>query len=489
MSWLCSGPFQTQRTGVAAPAATQDIQNDTSPTEQAALAHLLFPSAFLALGALLSALSLLTLRFPDLLAGPFSPGRVKGMAAVALVVGWLIPAGSGIIYYLLPRLTGSPLAGAELARVAGPLSSLLALGGIAVVALGLGDGLAPLLLPWWMDLGVLAIATIPLLVTIQTLRNRTEEGVYVSVWFLAAAAVWLPLLYISTNLPGFFSVGRALQETSFLAGFVNAWILAVGVGAAFYVAAKTSGNPLSNRQLAKVAFWSLAFASIWAGPGRLALGATPDWLDTMAAVLGLALPIAMLAAAAGIVTTIDGAWSRLGEEPALQAIVSALGLATLLSILQSAATFRSAAGTLGFTVFWEGIDYGWTLGVGTLLFAGAIYQALPALAGRRMGDIGFARRGIRLTLIGSVGLVLSTLLAGLMTGFAWNGASFTSGSFGGAFEAWSEGLGPASGLFGLAVLFGTVALAGHIFIALSIVRTITSGRAVEQEVLVMEDSE
>ncbi len=472
---------------MAAPGATQDIQTDAVTAEQAALAHLLFPSAFLALGAVLSAVSLLTLRFPDLLAGPFSPGRLEGMAAVAIVVGWLIPSGSGIVYYLLPRLTGTPLSGSELARVAGPASSLLALAGMAVVGLGFGDGLAPLLLPWWIDLGVLAIATIPLLITIRTLRSRTEEGVFVSLWFVTAAAAWLPLLYIATNLPGFHAVGKVLQEVSFSAGLVNTWILAIGIGGAFYVAAKVTDNPLSNRQLARVAFWSLAFAAIWSGPGRLTLGATPAWLDSIAAVLGLALPIAVLAASAGTATTIGDAWHEVKEQPALHAVVAGLGLAALLGVLQSAATFQTAAATLGFTVFWKGLDHAWLLGVGTLLFGGIIFQALPAVSGRRLVDVGVARRGITLTLAGSVGVVVSTLLAGLSTGFAWNGASFTAGSFSKAFDSWAAGLGSAQALFGLAVLSAAVALVGNVTIALAIVRTITSGRAVEQEVLV-EDS-
>ncbi len=472
---------------MATSVRTEDISEATGVSEKAASAHLLFPAAFLALGSALTALSLLTARFPDLLSGPFGHGRLVGMAAVALIVGWLIPAGSGIIYYLLPRLTGSQLVGAPLARLAGPASGVVALAGIGVVAGGAGDGLQPLLLPWWLDLPVLAIATVPLILTVQTIRARREEGVFVSLWFVIAAALWLPLLYISTNLPYTHSISKALQETVFSAGFSTTWVLAIGTGGAFYTATKATGNPLGNRQLARVAFWSLAFGAIWSGPARLALGATPDWLDQTSAVLGLAMPVAALAAAAGVAVTIDHSWDKVAGNPGLYATVAGLALAIVLAGLGAAAGFASVAGTVGFTSFWWGIDYGWWAGVGTLLFAGVIYQALPAITGKQVANNASALRGIRWTVAGALGVVISQTMAGVMTGFAWTGSSFATGSFLGIAPTWTEGLGAAAAFSGLAALFGLVALGGQTMTALNIFRTVTSGRAGQQEFLIRGD--
>jgi cbb3-type cytochrome oxidase subunit 1 len=469
---------------VAATGQREEMRESSPATERVALSHLVFPAGFLALGSVLAALSLASIRFPSLFSGPISPGRLRAIAAIALVVGWLLPAGSGVIYYLLPRLTGTPLASQKLAEGAGPLSSVVALAGMVVVALGGGDGLAPLLLPWWLDVAVATIATVPLLVTLQTLRARKEQGVFVSVWFIAAAAAWLPILYVATNLPGFASVGRALQEVAFDAGLTSTWIVAIGVGGGLYTVTKTTGNPLGNRQVVKVAFWSLAFASVWAGPARLAFGATPDWLDRISAVLGLALPVAIIAAAAGMVATIDRSWNEVRTDPGLMSLVSGMSLAILLAVLGAAAGFRSPAGTLGFTAFWDAIDYGWTLGVATLLFSGVILQGLPAIAGRRLADSGSSMRAIRLTVIGTVGVVISGVIAGLLTGFVWTGASFVGGTYAGLAETWTAGLGPAFIFIGFMALFGVVAAIGQVMVALSILRTLTSGRAGIQEVLV-----
>lgn len=467
----------------------EDISESKESSEKVASAHLLFPAAFLALGSILSTLTLLTARFPDLLNGPFGHGRLVGMAAVALVVGWLIPAGSGIVYYLLPRLTGAPLNGGRLAQLAGPGSGILAVAGMAVIGAGFGDGLQPLLLPWWLDIPVLAIATVPLVVTLQTLGARSERGVFVSLWFLLGAVVWLPLLYIAANLPYQFAIAKALQETVFTAGFSATWILAIGAGGAFYTATKSTGNPMGNRQLARVAFWSLAVGAIWAGPARLVLGATPDWLDKIAAVLGLAMPVATLAVAAGVAVTIDNLWERVASDPGLFATVAGLGLVVLLSALGSAGGFASVAGTVGFTSYWTGIDYGWWAGAGTLLFAGVIYQALPAITGKQVANPAAAIRGARLTLIGSLGVVISLTVSGVLTGFAWTGGSFATGAFRDIAPSWAEGLGPAGSFAGLAALFGMVAMIGQVLTALSIFRTVTSGRAGAQELLIRGDEQ
>lgn len=473
---------------MAATGQREEMRVTSPETERVALSHLVFPAGFLVLGSLLTTLSLISVRFPSLFSGPISPGRLRAIASIALVVGWLIPAGSGVIYYLLPRLTGTRPVSHRLANGAGPASSLAAVVGMAVVALGRGDGLAPLLLPWWLDVAVATIAAVPLLVVLQTLRARTEEGVFVSLWFLTAAAVWLPILYVATNLPGFASVGRALQEVAFDAGLTTSWIVAIGVGGGLYAVTKTTGNPLGNRQVVKVAFWSLAFASIWSGPARLAFGATPDWLDRISAVLGLALPVAIVAAAAGMVSTIDRSWAEVRRDPGLMSLVAGMSMAVLLSILGAVAGFRSPAGTLGFTAFWDAIDYGWALGVATLLFAGVILQGLPAIAGRRLPDSVLSMRGIRLTVIGSVGVVISGIVAGLLTGFVWTGASFVGGTYSGLAETWTAGLGPAFVFIGFMALFAVVAAIGQSLVALTIIRTLTSGRAVVQEVLVTGDT-
>jgi cbb3-type cytochrome oxidase subunit 1 len=468
-----TGSSQTQST-----AAPQAVRNP----DGAAVSHLLVSTLFLVLGGGLVFLSLAATAFPGTFSGMLALGRLKPAAYTLAGIGWLVIALVGAVYYMLPRLTGTALWRPDVARAGMAATALLALLGAAAVLFGFGDGIEPFGMPWWLDLPMLVALSVPFAVTVGTVRNRTEDGVYVSMWFVLGGVAWLPLLYLVNMLPGLASVGRVLQEVTFGAGFATLWITTVGTGVLYFVAARATKNPLSNRQLARVGFWSLAVASIFAGPAQVAFGATPDWLDTVSAVLLLALPVAALANAYAISTTLDDGWAQIGERPALLATVGALGLILVAGITTATAGFKSASALVGFTSFWDGITYLVWFGVGGLAIAAWAYQALPAMTGRELASDDMAMRHLRYTIVGVGATAGLLMVAGVIQGFAWNGAAFTGTVAAG--EGWAEAAGATGVLLGLAALAGLVALGGQLIFALNVYRTITSGRATAQEILV-----
>lgn len=447
--------------------------------DTAATRYLFAATAFLGLGGILFFGALAAFRFPNLL--PISYGRMRAIALIALFLGWLVIGWASSTFYLLPRLTATPLRLERQLNLALPLLIALVLVAMAAVAIGFGDGGEPFALPWWLDLPVLGLAAITLGPTWLTLRARSAGVVYPSLWFALAGALWLPVLYVVGNLPGLSSLASALGDLVFGAGFLNVWGVGMGIGAAYYVVPKLSGQPLYSRQLAKVGFWSLLFGAIWMGPAQLAGGPQPEWLQTIAAVLGLALPLAAVANTTNLLLTIAG--KRSSNPPGVAAAVSGSILITLGSLLASLASARSAAVLVGFTLFWEGVLVLLLSGV-ALLFAAYAWQATPNLVGRTLDSTERAARTIRMVAWsgGATGLLL--VLAGITTGFAWTGAAFT-GLFANVGSGWSESAG-LSGIFtGLAVLTGLSLALGLVGLAVSVYRSLTSGKATTQEVLVL----
>lgn len=461
---------------------TQEVRSD-----EAAVGHLLASTGFLGLGAILYWLSLLALRFPDFLTGPFSYGRLRPTALIAVMLGFLTLSLVGGVYYVLPRLTGAALWRSELAERAGWAAAVLFLIGMAVVALGWGDGVGPFALPWWLDLPVLAVLAVPAVVTVQTVRRREEDNVYVTLWFVLAATAWLPLLYLVTNLPGLASLGVALQEVSFVAGFSQLVVPALGAGLVYFVIPRVTGNPLAGRQLARVGFWSLAFAAAWSGPLQLVMGPTPDWLDAVAALFTLALPVSALANAVAFSLTLEGSWREVAERPSLLTAVAGAGFAVVLTAATAIAGFRSTAILVGLTPFWDGILYGMLFGVGLLWAASWSYLGIPAMTGRTVRSTAPSRRAVQLTVWGVGGTVLALVLAGVTAGYSWTGAAYT-GAFVPAGDGWREASGIPNLFLGLAVLTGLVALGGQLSYALDVVRTVTAGRPAPQEVLVAREA-
>lgn len=468
---------------MAAPVTTTTSDARRVPdADTAASAALLVSSASLVLAGTLTVLSLLAVVVPASFEGLLSAGRLRPAATVATVLGWLVVALTGAVYYVLPRLTGAPLWREDLARAGIWAMSVLAVAGTAVTIFGLGDGLGPLSLPWWLDLPVFLVLCIPALVTVRTVAARAERGVFVSLWFVMAAVAWLPLLYLMTNLPNLSAMGRGLQAVTFDAGFASLWVTAVGVGVAYYTVVKTTDGALANRQLARVGFWSLAFAATWAGPVQVAFGPTPDWLDAVSAVMTLALPIAALANAGAITATIGDRWKEIGSSPTLLATAAGIGFTLLVGFATAAAAFRSAAALVGLTPYWDGIAYLSLFGVGGLLVAGWAYQAITPMTGRAIVSDTQAVRAVRLIAWGAGLTGMLMLASGILRGYAWTAVAFTDPS-----SAWGTAAGTSGVLFGVTVLTGAVALAGQIQFALVIARTVTSGRVADQEVLVARE--
>ena len=276
-----------------------------SDEDRLAATHFMVGAVYLVVGGALQFLSLLALRFGDLF--PVSYGRLEPTANLTLMIGFAAVSLVGGVYYVLPRLTGTHLRAIGLAKLAlFGMAGLTALG-VAAVFLGLGDGSQPLGLPWWLDLPLLASLSVPALVTIATVRGRSEERSFVTLWFVLGGVVWLPLLYVAhlvTELPGTSSLAFANAEGFFSAGFVTMFLVTVGSGLLYYTVVKELNVPLASRQLALVGFWSLGFAAAWWGAAQLIFGPGPTWVAGVVAALGLAYPIGALANAANVSMTL-----------------------------------------------------------------------------------------------------------------------------------------------------------------------------------------
>jgi len=252
--WPRTRVFMTATSSTPTESATAATAVRTP--DSAAVAHLLVSTLFLVLGSILGLLSLAATAFPGAFSG-IVIGRLEPAASMIVWIGWLVIGLAGAIYYMLPRLTGTTLWRPDIARAGLGLTALMVVLGAVAVILGFGDGNEPFAIPWWLDVPMLISLTIPAIVTVGTVRNRAEQGVYVSLWFVLGGVASLPILYLVNMIPGLASVGRVLQEVTFSAGFGTLWVTVIAMGVLYFVAVRATGNPLSNRHLARVGFLSL----------------------------------------------------------------------------------------------------------------------------------------------------------------------------------------------------------------------------------------
>ena len=476
-----STPPDTSQSGLGPPSRLRGLLAAGARPDSAATRHLFTATAFLGIGAILWLASMTAMRFPGLF--PISAGRLRPMAVIALLLGWLVIGLAGGVYYVLPRLTGSPLRMEGLANLGLAASAATFAVAMVLVGLGYGDGREPFAIPWWWDVPVLGVLSVPLVVTMRSLGERRESTVYPSLWFSVAGVTWLPVLYLAGNLPGLTSLATALGDLVFTAGFLHVWALGVATGLAYYVVPKASGQPLANRQLARVGFWSLLFGAVWMGPVQLVAGPAPEWLQGVASVLGLAIPVASIANAVNLALTVGPDWKNIGRRPILASAVAGSAIAAVAGIVTGIAGFRSAAVLLAFTPFWDGITYLLLFGAVILLFASFAWLAIPTLVGRMIDSQARASRLVRRIVLTSGATFLFLGLAGMAAGFGWAGAAY-SGLVENIGDGWRQTSGVPSVLVGIALIFATLGLVSQLGLCLSIYRSLTSGRATIQEVLI-----
>ncbi len=457
--------------------------------DRIAVGHFVVGAVFLVVGSLLQVLSFVTLRFPEL---PISFGRVDPVANLVLVIGFCVISLIGGAYYVLPRLTGARLWNPRLARLGLLAVSGLILLGVAAVLGGLGSGRYPFALPWWIDIPMVLALTVPFMITTRTIADREEKHSFVTLWSVIGAVTWLPLLYAAYaagHAPFLSSVARSYLDAALLAGLVTMVVLVLGSGLFYYTLARELDVALASRPLANVGFWSLAFASIWWGVAQLTFGPGPAWLPGVAAALGLAFPIGALANAGNVTMTLDGSWNRLTKNPAVTAGVVGMFLAVGMATMAALAGFRSITAATALTGFWKGIEVAAVSGVGALLVAGVSFAALPRLAGRNIHDLAKPRSFVRLTLAGSVGVLVSMAAAGIVSGYAWI-AGANSGAFASVGEGWGAGYGATvDTLVLLALVSAVIAFGGHAAYASTILGTIVKGPVRSQELLVSAEGE
>jgi cytochrome c oxidase cbb3-type subunit I len=226
-------------------------------------------------------------------------GHTQPAADDALLYGFCIPAGFGVLLWIFARLGQTPLRGAIVPVVAAHLWHLGVLVGLVGIFAGDSTGFA------WLEFprgGSSLLFFAYLLLGLWAMMNfsgRRESGLFPSHWFLVAALFLFPWIYSTANILiigwPVRGVVQAVIAWWFGNNLVFLWTSLVGLGVAFYFLPKFSGRALQTYFYALFAFWTLLiFGSMRGVP----VGApVPAWLPTLSAINSLFLVVPVIAIA------------------------------------------------------------------------------------------------------------------------------------------------------------------------------------------------
>lgn len=361
-------------------AASERIAADRS-TSRPVLLFLHSAVIWLLVGSVLGLVASLKFTFPDWLSSQalWTFGRVRTAHLNAVAYGWATMALIGVAVWMIPRLVRAPLHRPLVAMAAAVGWNLFLVLGIGAILAGWTEGLEWLEIPLPIDAIVAVSGALMAYSVLMTVARRKTRHFYVSVWYVLAALVWFPIIFVTANLPLFGGVGQAALNWWYGHNALGLWITSLSLGAAYYLIPKVLGRPIRSYSLSLVGFWALAFFYSLNGIHHLIGGPVPTWLITVSITASVMMVIPVAATGVNFHTTMQGRFSALRHSPTLAFVVAGAMIYTAVSLQGSAEALRTVNRVTHFTHFTVAHAHLGVYGFASMILFGAYYFIVPRL--------------------------------------------------------------------------------------------------------------
>lgn len=380
-------------------------------------------AAWLAVSIFLGVISSAKMHSPDFLAHcPWlTYGRVFPAHINALIYGWGMQAAFAVIIWLMARLSRKECTAAGTILAAGHVWNIGVALGILGILSGHGTGMP------WMEFPsfawpVLLISYLAIIVwSFIQFRVRPEGHVYVTQWYLLAAMLWFPWVFVTANvllhcMPGHPVMGAGINAW-YRSSLTFLFFTPVALGAAYYLAPKVTGRAVYSYSLAKLGFWSLAIIAPWAGMQKLAGAPVPYFLPYVGAAATALIFIPACAAAVNTLRTMLACRDTLVASPTLR--FTTAGVVSLLVLAVTAVILNLPGSTLAltqFTLSGYGFDVLALYGFFTFVMFGATYFIVPRITRREWLSRRLIRMHFLFSVYGVIFVALIALFGGLQQG-------------------------------------------------------------------------
>ncbi len=310
-------------------------------------------------------------------------GRIRTIHLNAVAYGWAPMAGLGVALFIIPRLLKTPLMGARYAFLGAVLWNAALIAGLGSVGAGISDGLEWLEIPW--QIGTLfalggALIALPL---VFTLVNRKVDHLYVSVWYMACALFWLPVLFIVAKFPGVHvGVEQATMNWWFGHNVLGLFYTPLALASVYYFLPKVIGRPIQSYNLSLLGFWGLAFFYGQVGGHHLIGGPVPGWMITLSIVQSMMMIIPVAAFTVNQFQTLQGHLSAFRYSPTLRFVGLGGLMYTVSSVQGSLEALRSVNVVTHFTHYTVAHAHLGLYGFVSMVFFGAMYFVMPRITAR-----------------------------------------------------------------------------------------------------------
>jgi cytochrome c oxidase cbb3-type subunit 1 len=354
-------------------------------------------------------------------------GRVYPAFMNSFIYGWGIQAGIGAGLWIMARLCRVPFKNTLTLIVAGHVWNVGVTMGVIALLWGNGTSIPWLDFPyfvWPFLLGAYVVVTVWIVVMF---RARRPGEVFISQWYLLAAFVAFPWLYLTANLFLHAFEGSAVMTAAIGAWYSSAllflWFVPIALATAYYLVPKILGRPIYSNVFTQLGFWSLLALAGWTGMQRFLGGPLPAWLPAVgaAATIGMVLP--MITTAANLYMTAREKMGYIEYSPALRFTMFGLLGFVLMVLLGAAMSFFGVSKILQFTMAVESYEMAGLYWFFSMVMFGAFYFIGPRVTGCEWLSRGMIRWHFWFSAYGSIVMVGWLLIGGISQGatlYAWD---------------------------------------------------------------------
>ncbi|MFL7837237.1 MAG: cbb3-type cytochrome c oxidase subunit I [Candidatus Promineifilaceae bacterium] len=396
--------------------------------KNSASAHFMLSAAiWLIVGVLMGLTLALQFVFPDLFRGipwlVFS--RLRQAHTNTVMFAWLSGAMMGVWLYIVPRLTGRQLWSETLGNICVILWNITVFLGIGGILLTYTQSREYAEFVWIIDVAVMVVLVLNLINLYMTIGNRVEPKLYVSLWYISATLIWMPMLYFIGNVMWNPSTGAltGIDDTIFNWFYghnvLGLWFTTGLLPVIYYIVPRETNTPLYSHVLSLVAFWGIAFFYTGVGAHHLLWAPVPYWLKTIAVAESIGMILPVIAFMMNILLTMRGNWNRFMTSIPLRFIITGWAAYILVSYQGSHQALRGINLITHFTQYVPGHAHLSLLFFAASVLMGAIYYIVPRIYDARLYSRNLANVQYSLYVIGFTFFFGGFMLTGLVQGTNW----------------------------------------------------------------------
>ncbi|HEX7372019.1 MAG TPA: cbb3-type cytochrome c oxidase subunit I [Thermodesulfobacteriota bacterium] len=352
-------------------------------------------------------------------------GRIRQVHTNLVMFGFVGSALLGGAHYLVPTLLRTSLYSERMGKACVWLWNLALGAGVITLSMGYTQNREYAELIWPIDLGVLLVLALIFYNLLQTLRQRKENLLYVSVWYVIGAVIFTFFSYFFGNAVWNPDTGSITgMPDAILAWFYGHNILGffftpLAVALAYYIIPIVSRAPLYSHTLSLIGFWSILMMYSHIGTHHLLQAPAPTWLKVVAITGSVGMLVPVMTVLINLWLTMKGRLGNIHSDIGGK-FVFAGSVWYLLTCLQG--PLQSLPYVQQLTHFTNWVIAHAHMGVfgfAGMTALGGIYFILPRITGRPLYSARLADLQYWLVLIGITGFFAVLTIAGLIQGNGW----------------------------------------------------------------------